>query len=82
MKLDDEFGRLSGLTLKLMKSNAMWLGKWEKILKSNPLNLKWRRSPVRILGVRVSYNERENNELNFHFKIRKMQANLDMWRAS
>ena len=41
--------------------------------KSNPLNLKWRSSPVRILGVRVSYSEKENNELNFHLKIRKMQ---------
>ena len=39
------------------------------------------RGPVRILGVHVSYNERENNELNFHLKLRKMQTNLDIWRA-
>ena len=58
----------------------MWLGKWEKN-KNNPLNLKWMRSPVRILGVHVSYNDKENNELNFHLKIRKMQTNLDIWRA-
>ena len=49
--------------------------------KNNPLNLKWMRSPVRILGVHVSYNDKENNELNFHLKIRKMQTNLDIWRA-
>ena len=80
LKLVDEFGRLSGLTLNVKKSKAMWLGKWEKN-KSNPLNLKWIRSPVRILGVHVSYNEKENNELNFDLKIRKMQTNLDIWRT-
>ena len=36
---------------------------------------------MRILGVHVSYNDKENNELNFHLKIRKMQTNLDIWRA-
>ena len=80
LKLVDEFGRLSGLTLNVKKSKAMWLGKWEKN-KSNPLNIKWMRSPVRILGVHVSYNEKENNELNFGLKIRKMQTNLDIWRT-
>jgi len=39
------------------------------------------RSPVRILGVHVSYDEKENEELNFHLKIRKLQTNLDIWRA-
>ena len=49
--------------------------------KNNPLNLKWMRSTMRILGVHVSYNERENNELNFNLKMHKMQTNLDIWRA-
>ena len=52
-------------------------GKWERN-KNNPLNLIWMRSPMRILGVHVSYNERENNELNFNLKMRKMQTNLDI----
>ena len=80
LKLVDEFGRLLGLTLNVKKSKAMWLGKWEKN-KNNPLNLKWMRSTMRILGVHVSYNERENNELNFNLKMREMQTNSDIWRA-
>ena len=80
LKLVDEFGRLSGLTLNVKKSKAMWLGKWEQN-KSNPLNLKWMRGPVRILGVHVSYNDRENNELNCRLKLRKKETNLDIWRA-
>ena len=39
------------------------------------------RSPMRILGIHVSYNDKENNELNFQLKIRKMETNLDIWRA-
>ena len=80
LKLVDKFGRLSGLTLNVKKSKAMWLGKWEKN-KSNPLNLKWMRGPMRILGVHVSNKDRENNELNFHLKLHKMQTNLEIWRA-
>ena len=80
LKLVDEFGKLSGLTLNVTKSKAMWLGKWEKN-KNNPLNLKWMRSTMLILGVHVSYNERENNELNFNLKMREMQTNSDIWRA-
>ena len=62
------------------KSKAIWLGKWEKN-KSYPLQLKWLHSPVRLLGIHVSYDEKGNNELNFNLKIRKLQTNLDMWRS-
>ena len=41
---------LLGLTLNVKISKAMWLGKWEKN-KSNPLNLKWMRSPLRIFNM-------------------------------
>ena len=37
--------------------------------------------PSTYIRVHVSYNDRENNELNFHLKLRKMQTNLDIWRA-
>ena len=80
LKTLDDFGKLSGLTLNVKKSKAMWLGKWEKN-RSNHLDLKWMRSPIRILGIHFSYNARENDELNFHLKIGKLQTNLDIWRA-
>ena len=43
--------------------------------------LKWLHSPVRLLVIQVSYDEKGNNELNFNLKIRKLQTNLDMWRS-
>ena len=39
------------------------------------------RSPVKILGVHFSYDEKKNNDLNFNLNLRKLQTRLDMWRA-
>ena len=36
---------------------------------------------MRILGVYVSYNERDNNEFNFDLKLHKMHKSLNIWRA-
>ena len=62
------------------KSKEIWLGKGEKN-RLNPLQLKWLRTPVRILGIHVSYDEKGNIEWNFNVKLRKLQTKLDMWRA-
>ena len=75
-----DFGVLAGLNLNIKKSKGIWLGKWEKN-KLNPLQLKWLRTPVRILGIHVSYDEKGNIEWNFNLKLRKLQTKLDMWRS-
>ena len=80
LKTVGDFGRLAGLKLNIKKSKAIWLGKWEKN-KSYPLQLKWLHSPVRLLGIHISYDEKGNNELNFNLKIRKLQTKLDTWRS-
>ena len=51
----ENFGSLAGLNRK--KTKAIWLGKWEKS-ESNPLQLKWLRNPVKILGIHVSYDKK------------------------
>ena len=45
-----EFGEISGLKLNIEQTKAMWLGKWAN-KQNNPLNRKWVRCPVRILGI-------------------------------
>jgi len=45
-----DFGILAGLKLNIKKSKGICLGKWEKT-NLNPLQLKWPRTPVRILGM-------------------------------
>ena len=75
-----DFGKMAGLRLNVKKTKAIWLGKWAN-KKTNPLEIKWMRSPVKILGVHFSYDKKNNNELNFNLKLRKLQTKLDMWRA-
>ena len=75
-----DFGVLAGLKLNIEKSKGIWLRKWEKN-KPNPLQLKWLRTPVRILGIHVSYDEKGNIEWNFNLKLRKLQTKRDTWRA-
>ena len=71
---------MAGLRLNVKKTKAIWLGKWAN-KKSNPLGIKWMRSPVKILGVHFLYDEKNNDDLNFNLKLRKLQTRLDMWRA-
>lgn len=78
LEIVDEFGKMAGLCLNIKKTKAMWLGKWAKN-KSNPLGMKWSRSPVRILGVHFSYDDKGNDELNFNQKLKVLQTKLDMW---
>ena len=80
LEVVENFGNLSGLKLNRKKTKAIWLGRCEKN-KSNPLQLKWLRSPVKILGIYVSYDESGNKQMNFNLKLRKLQTNLDMWKA-
>ena len=80
LKLTNDFGKIAGLSLNVKKTKAIWLGKWANN-KNKPLNLKWLHSPVKILGIHFSYDEKRNNELNFIHKIQKLQTKLDMWSS-
>ena len=80
LEIVENFGNMAGLKLNRRKTKAIWLGRWEKN-KSNPLQLKWLHSPVKILGIYVSYDENGNKQMNFNLKLQKLQTNLDMWRA-
>ena len=71
---------VKGIEILGKKTKAIWLGKL-KNSKSNPLQLKWLRNPVKILRIHVSYDGKENNQHNFNHKLQKMQTNLDLWRA-
>ena len=41
-----DFGKIAGLRLNVKKTKAIWLGKWAN-KKTNPLEIKWMRSPVK-----------------------------------
>ena len=53
-----DFGKMAGLRLNVKKTKAIWLGKWAN-KKTNPLEIKWMRCPVKILGVHSSYDKKK-----------------------
>jgi len=77
LEIVDNVSSLAGLKLNRKQTKAIWLGKWENS-KSNPLQLKWLRNPVKILRIYVSYDEKGKIQHNF---IHKLQTNLDLCRA-
>ena len=79
LEIVEEFGNMAGLCLNVKKTKAICLGKWAKS-RSNPLGMKWTRSPVKILGVHFSYDDK-GNELNFNQKLKVSQTKLDMWSS-
>ena len=76
--------RIAGLQLnmkkKKKKKKATWLGKWVNN-RTNPLDMTWMHTPVKILGGHFSYDKKGNDDLNFSLKLRKLQTKLDMWSA-
>ena len=53
--LVDQFGDISGLSLNVEKTKALWLGPW-RFKSSKPFGLKWTTDPVRALGIFISYD--------------------------
>ena len=43
--------------------------------------MKWMKSPTKLSGIYVSYDERGNNQMNFNLKVQKLQTNLDIWKS-
>ena len=80
LTLVDQFGSISGLSLNVEKTKALWLGPW-RFKNSKPFGLKWTKDPVRALGTFISFNVKENNKKNIDRKIDNMKAKLDIWRA-
>jgi len=79
LNLVDDFGRIAGLRLNMKKkTKAIWLGKWANN-KTNTLDMKWMRTPVKILGAHFSYDKKGNDDLNFGLKLRKLETKLDIW---
>ena len=53
-----DFGKMACLWLNMKNRRAIWLGKWAN-KKTNPLEIKWMHSLVKILGVYFSYDEKK-----------------------
>ena len=56
----------------------MWIGAASKN-KTDILEFKCPKDPIKFLGTFLSHNESENNKHNFFIKIKKMETKLNIW---
>ena len=76
----ETFFKASGLKVNRDKTEGMWLGK-DFQCEDTPLNIKWPKEPIKILGIFLSYNENDAEKANFDDKIAKLQRQLHWWKA-
>jgi hypothetical protein len=73
------FSSVSGLTLNIEKTEAMWLGSF-KNRKDKPFGFQWPKV-IRYLGVYIGYDTNETNQYNWINKLEIFQKTLDCWHT-
>ena len=74
-----DFGHISGLTLNMTKTEAVWLGV-NRNQTDKPLNIRWPALPIKVLGVYFGYDRELCEKRNFRDKIDKAKQNINMWK--
>ena len=72
------FGQVSGLSLNKSKCEGMRLGTMEQREK-NLFGISWPKRPISALGAHFSSEQEQNENLNFHEKLVKLEKSLKMW---
>ena len=78
------FEKASNAKLNLKKTEGLWIGTWRD-RTDKPLNLDWKNTPVKFLGVYVG-NKCENGEkilntLNFADTFEKITKKVNFWKG-
>ena len=72
-----DFGHISGLTLNMTKTEAVWLGV-NRNRTDKPLNIRWPALPIKVLGVYFGYDRELCEKRNFGDKIDKAKQIIKM----
>ena len=59
-----KFEKVSGLRLNLGKTEAMWIGS-KRNSKDTPMNVKWPKGPIKVLGIFLTYDCQAGKRYNF-----------------
>ena len=70
LKLLNDFEKVSGLKLNVMKTEAMWIGSLQNC-EDEPLGFKWK-TCVKFLGIFITYDVKILVEKNFKQRLKKI----------
>ena len=79
LQLIIDFGHISGLTLNMTKTEAVWLGVNQN-RTDKPLNIRWPALPIKGLGFYFGYDRELCEKRNFGDKIDKAKQIITMWK--
>ena len=82
VKMIDDFGQISGMSLNKAKTRPVWIGKdaMHKPPIARELALNWKTGPFELLGVIMSNDPKEDiRSLNYDKKVNEMQSRLTPW---
>ena len=74
------FGKLSGLSLNLSKSEALGFGIYSNLWIEKPFGLEWKEKTIVSLGIEYSKDPSETIAINFDSRLTKIQNLLNLWR--
>lgn len=78
-KLLNDFEKVSGLKLNVMKTEAMWIGSLQSC-EDEPLGFKWKPC-VKFLSISITYDVKILVEKNFKRRLKKIANLINLWKS-
>ena len=79
LKLLNDFEKVSGLKLNVMKTEAMWIGSLQNC-EDEALGFKWK-TCVKCLGIFITYDVKILVEKNFKQRLKKIANLINLWKS-
>ena len=79
LKLLNDFEKVSGLKLNVMKTEAMWIGSLQSC-EEEPLGFRWK-TCVKFLGIFITYDVKHLVEKNFKQRLKKIKNLTNLWKS-
>ena len=79
LKLLNDFEKVSGLKLNVLKTEAMWIGSLQNC-EDEPLGFKWK-TCVKFLGIFITYDVNILVEKNFKQRLKKIANLINLWKS-
>ena len=75
-----QFSICSGLKINKEKTEGMWIGSLRDD-KEELYNISWPKTPIKLLGIYLSYDKGSAIKANFDDKIEKLKKQLHWWKS-
>ena len=79
-KLMEIFQNISGLNINSSKTEGMWIGSFRGKMEE-PFSIKWPKTPIKALGVYITYDPKLLKEKNFIERLDSIKNLINIWSS-